>query len=74
MNTPTKNLNKNYKISQADLIKIKSYLGIIVSEIWTLKRRELLSEAGEENLRVLGRSVRDIGDLLPGEKNDSETN
>ncbi|MBA7652791.1 hypothetical protein ES703_60630 [subsurface metagenome] len=66
----TKNLTKNYKIGQASIENIKSYLGIILSEVWTIKRRELLSEAGQENLRVLGRSAGDIRDLLPGDRND----
>lgn len=64
MHTHIKEPTTDYKISKDNTDKIKSFLGIILKEVWLIKRREGLSEVGEENLRIIGREAGFIADLL----------
>lgn len=71
MSTPTKELTKSYKISKDSIAKIRSFLEIILKEIWLIKRQEpKLAEYTEENLRMVAVNVGRIAGLLPGGKND----
>jgi len=64
-NTPKTKIAEDYKISKDSVEKIRSYLQIQLNECWILKR-ESLSQAGEEDLRNIGRSAGFIEELLPG--------
>jgi len=65
-NTPKTKVIKDLMVSQADVGKIKSFLGIILKEIWLIKKREQLSQVGIENLRMIGVEAGRINELLPG--------
>ncbi|MBA7496425.1 hypothetical protein ES702_07033 [subsurface metagenome] len=64
--SPETKASKRMSISQENIGKIKSFLGIILKEIWLLKRQEDLTMPGQENLRVIGREAGRINELLPG--------
>ena len=66
MQTPTKELSKNIEISQSSIDNIRSFLQICLNEVWLIKRREELSDVGEENLRVIGVNIGRVSELLPG--------
>jgi len=64
--TPKTKITEDYKISKDNVGKIRSYLQIQLNECWLIKRREELSQVGQENLRIIGREAGYISDLLPG--------
>lgn len=67
MSTPIKEPTTKYEISKDSTAKIRSFLGIILKEVWLIKRQEPnLAEYTKENLRMIGVEAGRIEELLPG--------
>lgn len=65
--TPKNDTIKDYRVSQELIGNIRNFLQIILCEIWVIKRQQDLTKPGQESLRVIGREVENISNLLPGD-------